>query len=113
MPTLIERLRAAREQWTTVEGHSFLIRRPTAYEAAHLMGRGNDDTAVVRTCVVAWRDVRELDIVPGGDDAPAAFSPDVLVEWAQDRPAIWNHIIGEVTRRVAEYFAAGETVEKK
>ena len=111
--TLIERLRAAREQWTAVEGFSFLIRRPTAYEAAHLMGRGkNDDTAVVRACVVSWKDVRELDLLPGGDDAPAAFDVDVLVEWAQDRPAIWNHIINEVTRQVAEYFRAGEAVEK-
>jgi hypothetical protein len=113
MPTLIERLRAAREQWTTVEGYSFLIRRPTAYEAAHLMVRGSDDTGVIRACVVGWKDVRELDIVPGGDDAPAPFDSDVMVEWAQDRPAIWNHIIGEVTRLVAEYFQAGEAVEKK
>jgi hypothetical protein len=113
MATLAERLRSAREQWTTVEGFSFLIRRPTVYEAARLMSAGTDDTAVVRACVVGWRDVREIDLFPGGDDAIAPFDIDALVEWAQDRPAIWNHIIGAVTKQVAEYFKAGEAIEKK
>lgn len=87
--SLLERMRKARERDVDVAGRRFTIRRPSDAEAIAMDSRRPLDFA--RAFVVGW-DLRELDVVPGGTDAPAPFSPEVWREYVDDHPELWDQI---------------------
>lgn len=84
-PTLLDRLRAARQTWARLSGEiEVCIRRPTDLDLA--THRDRDAAAWLRECLCDWRGVRELDVVPGGSGKAAPFDADVAIEWLKDRP---------------------------
>jgi hypothetical protein len=112
---LIKRIRASRETWTTFGGHEFLIRRPTQYQVAQMVSgpsREVDDRVMVRQAVVDWRGVLDSDLAPGGTADPVPFDSDVLIEFAEDRPGLWNHLVSEILRLVREYQVRSQAAEK-
>lgn len=106
MASVIERMRAAREEWVTVQGFDFLVRRPTAVELSRWQAEG--DAPLLKRVLVDWRHVRELDLVPGGDGSAPAFDSEVCVEWLEDRPELYVALIGEVNRILEAHFRARE-----
>jgi hypothetical protein len=93
VPSLLERLRAARETWARLSGEvEVCIRRPTDLDLA--LHRDRDAAAWLRATLCDWRGVREMDLVPGGSGKAAPFDAEVAVEWLSDRPddflAAWN-----------------------
>lgn len=101
--TLLERMQKARERDVTVDGRRYTIRRPTDADAIAMTSRAPLDFA--RAFVVAW-DVREMDLVPGGTDAPAPFSPELWRAYVDDRPQLWEPlavaVLDEYRRHVKE-----------
>lgn len=111
MPTLAERLRAARETWVTVEGVELLIRRPTALEATELARAGAVER--LRATVVGWRGVTEQTLrVPGGTADPVPFDADTFVEWVADQPKVLVGVSEEIKRIVEAHKARREALEK-
>lgn len=93
---LLQRLRAARETWTTVEGRDFLLRRPTDVQllrVAHTAG-----TDLLRLCLVGWRGITLQDLAPGESADPAPFDLDVAVEWLEDDPKLFSGLCEAIVR---------------
>jgi len=111
-PTLLERLRAARETWARLSGDiEICIRRPTDLDLA--LHRSRDAAAWLRETVCDWRGVRELDIIPGGSGKPAPFDAVVCIEWLADRPADFLAAWSAWQSMVEAHLAARADVEKK
>jgi len=108
--TPLEHFRASRETWATIEGFEFQLRRPTERQLARWVRDG--DEALVAKAVVGWRKVKELDIWPGGTEQAAAFDAELLVEWAGDRPKIWEGLCTEILRLVSEHARRAEDQAK-
>lgn len=108
---LLEKLRRSRETNAQIGGFTFVIRRPTQYQLSEIPDneRSNyqsidpetgeqktiriaKDEAMLRRFVVDWKDVKEIDIVPGGDPIPATFTVDLLIEWLQDKAELWREL---------------------
>lgn len=106
MASLIDRLRASRESWVEVGGFGFRVRRPTALELARWQGEA--EVPFLRRVIVGWRDVRELDLVPGGDGSAASFDADVCAEWLEDRPELYVPLMNEVNRILEAHVRARE-----
>lgn len=109
MPSLVDRIRAARENRVEAGGFTFTVRRPTDLEAARLTGAS---TADLLRYVIGWQGVRELDLVPGGDAAEVAFSPEVAQEWLADRPDLWGPLTEAVVQAYQRHTASLEDAEK-
>ena len=88
---LLDRLRAARETWVTVGAHDFLVRRPTDVQLARSSHGG--DTDFLRACLIGWRRVTWLDLVPGGDGSEAPFELDAAIEWLEDNPELYTGVV--------------------
>lgn len=99
---LLQRLRASRETWVTIDRFDFLVRRPTDVQLVRTAGRSDAD--FLRECLVGWRNVRTVDVVPGGDDAPAPFDIETAIEWLEDRadlfPKLLEAIVAVLNARV-------------
>lgn len=112
MSDLIERIRKARQSRVTVEGKTFIVRRPTDWEA-YEMRKDTREMDVLEKFVVAWEGVTELDLVPGGDSTPAAFSKELFAEWIQDHPDFWAPIFAEITSGYKKHAENLSETEKK
>lgn len=112
MPTLLERLRAARERWVDVGSHQLLLRRPTGRAVFALVREGND-AELLRQCVVGWRNVREVDLVPGGEGVEAPFDPELCVEWLEDRPDLFADAVKGVVSLIEDYTRQRDDDAKK
>jgi hypothetical protein len=110
MSDLREQMRRAREAWFDHDGFGFLFRRPTVEQLrawreltwSELLGR----------CVVDWRGVRVIDLVPGGTVADAPFESEALIEWLSDNPDLMGALADELQRRIAEHQSAQAQAEK-
>ena len=111
MATLIERLRAARETWTTVGQYEFLLRRPTALQVARW--RDEAEVSFLGRVIVGWKGVRELDLVPGGEGSPVPFDAGLCVEWIEDKPEIYTALMAEVNRILEAHWHAREDAAGK
>lgn len=107
---LVEQMRKARESWATVEGFDFLIRRPTHFEVAQL--READAAAVLRACVVGWRNVKLSDLVRSEPADPAPFDAEALVEWVLDQPPLLAGLLGAVTEAIEADVARRKAAQK-
>jgi len=109
MPSLIERIHAAREQWVDAGGTQWLIRRPTLHRYLELH---KTPTALLREAVVGWK-LREMDLVPGGGDQVPAFDPDAALEHLQDRPEAYSALLDAVTAAVGAFLQRKEAEQGK
>jgi hypothetical protein len=108
MSALDKRLKG-RQQQTTVAGHTYTHRRPTA---AH-MARLADGTRLelVRECVVDW-DLKHLDLYPGGDPLLCPFDAALWSDWLDDNPDIWSPLADAITQQITQHRDQIETATK-
>lgn len=106
---LIDKLRRARESTIEAGGHVFTLRRPSDAEAAQL--GGSSPLELVRRFVVGWN-LRELDLIPGGNPEPAPFSAEVWALWVDDQPALWGPLSDAVIAAYKRHTESREAVEK-
>lgn len=85
--SLIDKIRKAREVEIEAGGHRFTVRRPTDEEAFSFSQYNLIE--VVKKHVIGW-DLKEIDIIPGGDGAPVTFDREVFCEWVSDNPDVWE-----------------------
>jgi len=111
MASLIERLRAAREQWAKVGEFELLFRRPTRLQLA-LWGEIKP-SELLRQAIIGWRGVTELTLsIPGGEGRNVPFDLDLCVEWLEDHPVELQAAVEAVTKLITEQIAAQESLEK-
>lgn len=105
-PTLVERLRAAREARVDVgPGKQLRLRRPLE---AHMHKLREITVERVAEHVVGWEGVTEQDLLPpgvGGSDA-AEFSPELIVEVLADKPDWAQAAVAKLVEMVNAHFAA-------
>jgi hypothetical protein len=113
MSSLIERIRAARQTRVTVEGKTFIVRRPTDWEFAEMRKREVLQMDILERFVEGWEGVTELDLVPGGDASPVEFDKDLFAEWVADQDQYWTPITDAVVNEfIAHRKRLGETEKK-
>lgn len=110
MSELREQMRRAREAWFEHGAFAFLIRRPTTEQIR--AWREMEWSEMLGRCVVGWRSVRVIDLVPGGTVAAADFDADAMVEWLSDSPELLNALAEELQRRIVEHVGRREEAEK-
>lgn len=85
--SLLDKIRKAREVGVEAGGRKFTIRRPTDEEAM-AFGKSNL-LEIVKKFVIGW-ELKELDLIPGGDGAAVKFDPELFAEWVADQPEVWE-----------------------
>ena len=106
MPVDLARLKRSRQSIVEAGGFRFTIERPTQYEIVAAGGVLRADLDFIARHVVAW-DLKEGDLVPGGDPVPAAFDADVLALWLADQPPLW----APLARGMRDAFQAWEEAQ--
>lgn len=109
MPSLIERLRAARRTRIPSRGKVFLARRPTALEMAELRGGQIRQGDLITRFVIGWESISEADLVPGGGPDPVEFESALFGEYIADHPEHWEALVTGIR---AEYDAYEERLEE-
>lgn len=111
-PSLVDRLRAAREQRVEVEAGRFLrLRRPLE---AHMHRLREVTVERVAEHVVGWEGVLDQDLLPpgvGGSD-PAEFSPEAVLEVLGDKPEWAQRAMAKLVDMVNAHFAGREAAAK-
>ncbi|MEN9806094.1 MAG: hypothetical protein RL756_602 [Pseudomonadota bacterium] len=110
MSDLRDQMRRAREAWFERGAFGFLIRRPTIEQLRAWRELPWSD--MLGRCVVDWRGVRVIDLVPNGTVADAEFDADALAEWLADDPELMGALAEELQRRIADHAAKREAAEK-
>jgi hypothetical protein len=114
MNPLIEKIRKARQTRVTVDGKTFIVRRPTDWEAIEMAGGGESrQMDFIERFVEGWEGITELDLIPSGDSVPVPFDHALFVEWIADQPKYWGDLTSAITK---EYSAHAESLvasEKK
>lgn len=98
---LAEKIRRARERDVEVGGFTFTVRRPTDIEM--LAMRGGIDIESLIGYVVGWKNVKAIDMVPGGDPVPAEFDAELAREWLSDRPDLLAPLVDAVLSSYREH----------
>ena len=104
MKTLtLEKYRRAGQTRKEVGGFVFVLQRPTQ---AEVYGRAERkvDAEFVAQHVADWQNVREIDLLPGGDPEPVAFDVALCAAWLADRADLWP----ELATALVESFTAYE-----
>ncbi len=101
MSKLAEKMRKAREVRIEVREHVFIALRPTDLDMLEF--REGITPRGLMKFVVGWENVKEIDLVPGGDPHPLAFDHEAMVEWAADDPEIFTSLINGITGAYAEH----------
>lgn len=104
---LIAKLKKAREQQVSLNGHTFTFRRPTDLEVVKLRGSQLREGDIMERFVIGW-DLRENDIDAGGTDLPAPFSTELFMEWVADQEALW----GPLTKAILEAYQAHQDAQE-
>ena len=114
MSGLIERIRKARQTRVTIEGKTFIVRRPTDWEAYEMSSTGKSQQMdLLEKLVEGWEGITELDLVPGGDSTPVEFDRALFVEWVADRPQYWAELTSAITKEYAAHAESLVAAEKK
>lgn len=101
MSKLAEKMRKAREVRIEVREHVFIVLRPTDMDVMDF--NGGITPRILSRFVAGWENVKEMDLLPGGDPHPLAFDADALVEWVSDDPEIFAALINGMTDAYAEH----------
>jgi hypothetical protein len=110
--SLIEKIRKARESVVEVDGKKFTIRRPTEAEQAQMFSAGASQLELVRQCVVGWN-LKEIDLIPGGDPVDATFSTALWVEYVDDNSELWQPLREAIKDSIQSHNAEVERAVKK
>ena len=85
----LARLKRSRQHEVDAGGYRFTLERPTQYEVASAGGLLRADLDFIVRHVVGW-DLKESDLLAGGDPEPAVFDADVCALWLADQPDLWR-----------------------
>lgn len=96
MTDLIEKIKQARQCRVDCDGHTFIVRRPTHLEAAHLHTAKPDQSEFLKQFVIDWENMAERDLIAGGSDETVEFDTDLFLEWVVDRPGMWQPLISAI-----------------
>lgn len=111
MSTLSEKLRKAREFTVEAGGYSFTLLRPTDVEWLELSSQNT--ARALLPYVIGWGDVKELDIIPGGDPHPLPFDGEACREWLLDRIDLLPDLIDAFVKAYQAHLSARADAEKK
>jgi hypothetical protein len=109
MADLLAKRRASRETVVEAGGHKFTLRRPTAYERVSIGDTASFD--LLCKFVVGW-DLAVIDLVPGGDPAPAPFDAALLADYLADTPKLWEPLTGALLKSITDHDATLEATAK-
>jgi hypothetical protein len=110
MSTLSEKILKAREKHHVIGGFTFVIRRPTEMEMLDYH-RSRRPADLLRH-VVGWEEVKELDLIPGGDGSPAPFDAEACAEWLADRSDLFVPVVNAVVEDYQAHQSALEAAQK-
>ena len=110
MSALSEKIRKAREKNVEVGGYVFTIRRPTDIDMLDFSKTRKPEDLV--RFVVGWENVKEIDLIPGGDGHPTKFDADACAEWLADRSDLFVPVINAVIDAYHTHKAEIEAAEK-
>lgn len=115
MASILERLRAAREEWVKVGTFELLFRRPTRFQMAQWAGGDGhtlDARVPLRESVIGWRGVTEIMVVPGGEGRALDFDLEACLEWLEDNPALLQQACQGLNDLIERHFAREQDAEK-
>ena len=107
---LIEKMRRAREVEAETLGHRFTLRIPNPGEmedvVESLVGKRLTYRRILIASVIGWN-LKEIDLIPGGNPTPVEFSQELFREWLNDHEAAVDPLFealsnGMEARRVAK-----------
>ena len=99
----------ARQGRVTIGDFVLVFLRPSPYAVAELSWLGRRfDLAFAEGLVVGWENVRESDLIPGGDPVAADFDRDLFSAWLRDRPDFWEPLTTAVVESYTRYQEARE-----
>ena len=111
MSALLDKLRKAREFEVEAGGFGFTLLRPTDVEWLEL---SNQNTArALLPFVIGWKNVKESDVIPGGDGHPLSFDGEACREWLLDRIDILPALIDAFVKGYEAHLAKRSDAEKK
>lgn len=97
MSRLAEQVRRERLNKCTVGSWTFIVRRPTTFEASKFFMPDHEPFDIVREFVEGWENVPESDVIASGSNEPADFSKELWSEWVSDHPETWQPIYERVS----------------
>lgn len=110
--SLLEKIRKAREIQVEVNGHTYTVCRPTDMDMAEIAGRGSAPVKeLLRRFVIGW-DLKEIDLIPGGNPVAVPFDADLLAEFMADRPDDWADLVKAIKDGYADHVARREAAAK-
>lgn len=87
VPALIEKMRRAREVQAEALGHRFTLRVPNQGEMEDVVdgcaGKRLTYRRLLIAAVVGW-DLKEIDLIPGGNPVAVDFDRELFTEWLND-----------------------------
>lgn len=126
MASILERLRAAREQWVAVGTFELLFRRPTRFQMGQWASLGADDAdpaerqrqrlldarIPLKESLIGWRGVTEIMVVPGGEPRAIEFDLDTCLEWLEDNPELFSQACQGLNSLIETHLAREKDAEK-
>lgn len=109
MADLLTKRHRAREVQVDAGGHTWTLRRPTAFERASSGSATPFDTLC--RCICGW-DLREIDLVPGGGPEPVPFDSDLLADYLADTPQLWEPLAAALMESINSHDARLEAAAK-
>ena len=95
--SLIERIRAARQQRVESGDMTFTVRRPNDLEWSSMKSSGSISHSDLLQCVCGWGEVTEIDLgIAGGTGEKVPFDHAIYMEWIADHPEHWEKISNAV-----------------
>lgn len=109
MKTLdLARFQKSRQSIIPAGGHHFTIERPSTLDVVRLSAEGAGLTIENATKYVVGWDLKESDLLPGGDPEPVAFDRAIFSLWLADRADLWEPIVSGVVNAYRAHEEAQE-----
>lgn len=112
MNPLIDRIRNSRKCAVTSGEVKFTIRRPTDLEAHEMSGK-IDQRYLLKTFVVGWGEMSEIDLgIPGGTGDIVPFDAELFEVWIADHPEHWPALTSKILGSYSDHRQAREDAAK-
>jgi hypothetical protein len=115
MPTLAERMRAARRITVEVEpGKRIHLLRPREQQCLEIWRQATVTPDDVCAAAEGWDGYTEADLLGPelGASDPVPFARDVFEEFVRDRVDLLGRLAGEISKSITEHFAKRAAAEK-
>jgi hypothetical protein len=109
----VESIQRSRQTRVEACGFTFIVRRPTLRERDELRTKVTHQCDILEMFVLGWEGVKNIDLVPGGDGAPAEFSKELFAEWIQDQEELWTPLVDAIVAEFNAYQERLKAAEKK